>query len=83
MFLATPPEGYARCCDALRNADLGSDLARIQAPTLVIAGAQDQTVTLEEASKLPGRLVAVANAAHLASAERPAEFNAALLEHLT
>lgn len=82
MFLATPSEGYARCCDALRDADLSPELARIEAPVLVIAGARDPSVTPAEAAALPGRLVTLAGAAHLANAERPREFNAALREHL-
>jgi 3-oxoadipate enol-lactonase len=81
MFLATPPEGYARCCDALRDADLAPELARIEAPVLVIAGDRDPSVTPAEAAALPGRLVTLAGAAHLANVERPGEFNAALREH--
>jgi 3-oxoadipate enol-lactonase len=81
MFLATPPEGYARCCDALRDADLAPELGRIEAPVLVIAGDRDPSVTPAEAAALPGRLVTLAGAAHLANMERPREFNAALREH--
>jgi 3-oxoadipate enol-lactonase len=82
MFLATPPEGYARCCDVLRDADLTPELARIEAAVLVIVGERDPSVTRDEAAALPGRLVTIAGAAHLASAERPHDFNAALREHL-
>jgi 3-oxoadipate enol-lactonase len=82
MLLASPPEGYARCCEALRDIDLADDLVRIVAPTLVIAGADDPSVTLDEAATVPGRLVVLDDAAHLASAEQPAAFNDALVEHL-
>jgi len=82
MLLSSPPEGYARCCEALRDTDLTDDLARIAAPTLVIAGAADPSVTLEEAATIPGRLVVLEGAAHLASAEQPAAFNDALIGHL-
>ena len=82
MFLSSPPEGYARCCEALRDTDLSSDIPRIVAPTLVIAGADDPSVTLEEAATIGGRLVVLDDAAHLASAERPAAFNDALVAHL-
>lgn len=81
MLLACPPEGYARCCDALRDADVHDELARIDVPTLVIAGEHDPTVTVDDARRLPGRLV-VLDAAHLANADAPDAFNAALLEHL-
>lgn len=81
MLLGCPPEGYARCCEALRDTDVTGDLARIVAPTLVIAGAEDPSVTVDEARALPGRLVVLEGAAHLASAEQPAAFNDALLAH--
>ena len=82
MFLSTPREGYARCCEALRNADLGAELDRIEAPVLVIAGERDPSVTPAEAAALPGRLVTLAEAAHLPNVECPHQFNSALLEHL-
>jgi pimeloyl-ACP methyl ester carboxylesterase len=40
-------------------------------------------VTLEEAATVPGRLVVLEGAAHLASAEQPAAFNDALVGHLS
>jgi 3-oxoadipate enol-lactonase len=82
MLLASPPEGYARCCEALRDTDLAAELPRIVAPTLVIAGADDPSVTPADAAAVPGRLVLIDDAAHLASAEQPAAFNEALLGHL-
>jgi len=82
MLLGCPPEGYARCCEALRDTDPGDDLERITAPTLVIVGAEDPSVTVDDAAALPGRLVVLAGAAHLASAEQPAAFNDALVAHL-
>ena len=82
MLLACPPEGYARCCEALADADLSNDLLRIVAPTLVIAAAHDPTVTPDDAKQLPGRLVLLDDAAHLANADDPDGFNDALLAHL-
>ena len=82
MLLRCPPEGYARCCEALRDTDLTDDLGRIAAPTLVIAGADDPSVTIDEARVVPGKLVVLEGAAHLASAEQPEAFNDALLAHL-
>lgn len=82
MLLDCDPDGYARCCEALHDADLCDDLPRIAAPTLVIAGGADHTVSVEEARALPGRLVVLERAAHLASADDADGFNAALLEHL-
>lgn len=82
MLLSCSPEGYARCCEALADADLSADLARIVAPTLVIAGAHDPTVTPADARTLPGSLVVLDDAAHLANADAPSSFNDALLAHL-
>ncbi|RVW05241.1 bifunctional 3-oxoadipate enol-lactonase/4-carboxymuconolactone decarboxylase PcaDC [Rhodococcus xishaensis] len=41
MVCSTPDEGYAACCEALAEWDGRDDLARIVAPTLVIAAEQD------------------------------------------
>ena len=82
MLLSCPPEGYARCCEALAETDLSADLARIVAPTLVIAGEHDPTVTPEDARELPGWLVVLDGAAHLANADEPDGFNDALVAHL-
>lgn len=82
MFLATPREGYARCCDALRDADLGGELGRIDAPVLAIGGAEDPTVTPGDVAALPGRHAVIPGAGHLANADAPEAFNALLLEAL-
>jgi 3-oxoadipate enol-lactonase len=87
MLLSTPAEGYARCCEALRDADLRPELARIAAPTLVLAGAEDPTVTPADAAALARAIpnasqLTIDGGAHLVSAERPAEFTRALVEHL-
>jgi 3-oxoadipate enol-lactonase len=88
MVAATPPEGYASCCEVIAELDLSSDLARILAPTLAVAGAADPAAPparLEAiVSAVPdARLVVVPGAAHLANAEQPATVTAALVEHFT
>jgi 3-oxoadipate enol-lactonase len=88
MFLATDPEGYARCCDALVAWDARDQLERIEAPTLCVAGADDPSTPPAElesiASRIAGaRLEAVAGARHLANVEHPDEVNRLLLEHLS
>lgn len=87
MMTSIDPEGYARCCEALRDADLREEIRRIEAPTLVIAGAEDPSISAEEVellvSRIPGaRLVTIEGAAHLANVEQPEAFTAALLCHL-
>jgi len=80
-FLATPPQGYIGCCDAIRNLDCTADLPRIAARTLVIAGEKDlgTPVAMSEAiaSAIPGAMLAVIpGAAHLSAVEDPTAFNA-------
>ena len=87
MIAATPAEGYAACCEAIAAMDLRPALARISAPTLVVAGAQDPSTPPEH-----GRAIAAAIAdarfelldpcAHLANVERAEEVNRLLEEHL-
>lgn len=85
MLLATPAEGYARCCEAIRDADLRPHLSAIEASTLVVVGARDPAVSEDDTRLLAGirgaRVVAL-EAAHLANVEQPSAFADALLEHL-
>jgi 3-oxoadipate enol-lactonase len=87
MLRGTPAEGYAGCCEAIRDADLRSRLEAIRAPTLVIAGADDPAA-LPDAAELirdsipDARLVVVDQAAHLANVEQPEAVTRAVLEHL-
>lgn len=80
-FMQTPAEGYAGCCEAIRDMELLAHLASVRAPTLVIAGDLDQgtPVAMSEAiaARIPGARVAViAGASHLSAVEKPAAFNA-------
>lgn len=88
MLRETPAEGYAGCCEAIRDMDLRDRLRRIEAPTLVVAGAEDPATPPEHAELLkdsiPGsRLTVVPNAAHLANVERPEELTGVVLDHLS
>jgi 3-oxoadipate enol-lactonase/4-carboxymuconolactone decarboxylase len=83
---ATPAEGYAGCCEAIAAMDLRADLARIAAPTLVIAGAEDQATPPAHANTIgagiPGARVEVLSpAAHLAPVEQAGRVAALLLDH--
>ncbi|WP_341721045.1 3-oxoadipate enol-lactonase [Micromonospora sp. FIMYZ51] len=86
MLLATPPAGYAGCCDAIAGMDLRADLAAVRAPTLVIAGADDPATGPEQvadiARRIPGaRLTVLPDAAHLASVEQPEAVTRLLTAH--
>jgi 3-oxoadipate enol-lactonase len=87
MLAGTPPEGYARCCEAVAAWDARERLSAIAAPVLIVAGANDPAAPIEHAelisSRVPGaRLVVLERAAHLANVERADAFTNALLQHL-
>jgi 3-oxoadipate enol-lactonase / 4-carboxymuconolactone decarboxylase len=78
---------YAACCDALASVDLRGELGAVRAPTLVVAGRADPATPIahsrELADGIPGaHLLEVANASHLAVAERPRLVGEALRSHL-
>jgi 3-oxoadipate enol-lactonase len=81
MLAATPADGYARCCEAIRDMDLRAELARIEAPTTVVLGRDDPVATAEGRSDLAairGARVVELDAAHLASVERADDFASAV-----
>jgi 3-oxoadipate enol-lactonase len=87
MLRGTPAEGYAGCCEAIRDADLRSRLGAIRAPTLVVAGADDPAAPPDRAELIrdsipDARLAVVEQAAHLANVEQPEAVTQTVLEHL-
>lgn len=87
LLLRADAEGYARCCEALAAWDFRDELPGVAAPTLVLAGSEDQATPAEAttllAEQIPGaRLQVLDGAPHLANVECPAEFTAAALAHL-
>ena len=87
MFVATPREGYAGCCEALASYDVTDRLGRIVVPTRVVAGAQDPGTPPEVGRSMVAAirdadLVVIEGAAHIANLARPAEFRSAVREHL-
>jgi 3-oxoadipate enol-lactonase len=87
ILRATPAEGYAGCCEAIRDMDLTDRLASITAPTLVMAGADDPaTPPLHGqaiANSVPdARLEIIPGAAHLANVEQPAAVTERILSHV-
>ena len=86
MLRGTPTEGYAGCCEVLRDADMRSRLGEIRAPTLVIAGAEDPAATVDQAEEIhdsiPESRLTVVEAAHLANVEQPEAVTREILEHL-
>ncbi len=87
MLRATDPEGYAGCCEAIRDMDLRGRLDRIEVPTLVVAGADDPATPpghgeLIRDSVPDARFELVPHAAHLANVEQPEAVTRAILGHL-
>ena len=87
MLRDTPPEGYAGCCEAIAGADLPGRLGGIRAPTLIIAGAEDQAAPPERSEairvSLPdAHVIVLSPAAHLANVEQSEAVTRAILDHL-
>jgi len=88
MLEETSSEGYAACCEAIRDWDARRSIHAIHAPTLVIAGAEDPATTVEHGSLIAdaiagAQLTMLPDAAHLANVAQPELFNRALLGHLS
>ena len=78
---------YQWACNSMAEADHRHDLASIDAPTLVIVGADDQVTGVGAAQRLAdgiadARLEIIDGAGHLANQERPAAFNDLLVDFL-
>ncbi|MGH3133763.1 MAG: alpha/beta fold hydrolase [Gaiellaceae bacterium] len=80
MLLSTPPEGYARCCEAIAAMDLRHELRAIRVPTTVILGRHDPAIDDANRRLLVevGPVVEL-DAAHLANVEQPEAFGEAVL----
>jgi 3-oxoadipate enol-lactonase len=87
LLVASPPAGYALCCEAIERMDLREELSEIEAPTLVISGSDDPSTPPEHqraiAGLIPGaRLEVIDHAAHLANVQYPSLVNDLIIEHL-
>jgi 3-oxoadipate enol-lactonase len=86
MLAATPIEGYIACCEAIRDMDHRDLLSRIAAPTLVIAGRQDQATPLAAAqflhARIAGAQLAILETAHISNIEQPRAYADAVLGFL-
>jgi 3-oxoadipate enol-lactonase len=88
MVASTPSEGYAGCCEAIRDWDFREEVSRVQAPTLVLSAEDDPSTPPAHgrliADAVPGsRFEVLPGAAHLSNVEAAEAFTAAVLEHLT
>ncbi|HEV7653239.1 MAG TPA: alpha/beta hydrolase [Mycobacteriales bacterium] len=74
-----PPAGWLAAYQAQRNFDGRAELARIAAPTLVLAGDEDRLVPLSDARALAdgiprASLSVLAGSGHLINVELPVRF---------
>lgn len=86
-FLDIDPRGYAMCCGVIEAMDLRSVLARITAPTLIIAGADDRATPPAMGEEMRAgiagaELVMLPRAAHILAIEQAAAVNRHLLAFL-
>lgn len=72
-------EGYARCCEALADADVRADLANIQVPLIVVAGTQDPVTTVADAEAICQQVTHAhlerIDASHISNVEQAEHFN--------
>ena len=85
-FLAGDPEGYARCCEALAEADTTALAPSVEAPAVVVCGDEDappfRAGAAWLAERLPNARLKWLAGKHAVILERPAEFAALLSEFL-
>jgi 3-oxoadipate enol-lactonase len=86
MLTSTPAAGYIGCCAALRDTDLRPDIARIAAPTLVIAGAADPATPPADGEAVrqtvPGTTMVTLNASHMLNVEQAQAFTERVAEFI-
>lgn len=88
MILGTKPEGAAAALRGMaERRDQTELLAEIDAPTLIVVGAEDAITPVKDAetmrAKISGsRMKVIERAGHVSNIEEPAEFNRALEEFL-
>ena len=86
MLERQPAQGYVAACAAVRDADLREAIARIAAPTLLVAGTHDPVTTPADAAFMASRIshakVVEVPASHLSNIEAADAFTAALLDFL-
>lgn len=87
MLVATNPEGYIATCEALLEADMRAGMSEIRAPTLILAGALDESTPPALSEELhsaisSSELVTIPESAHLSNVEAAEVFNANVLRFL-
>lgn len=88
IMLGTTPEGMIGALKGMKSRpDSTPTLSKIETPTLVVHGAEDQIIPLQEARGMAeaitgARLEIISNAGHLLNLEQPERFNLVVSEFL-
>ncbi len=87
MLNATPPQGYAACCAAIRDMDQREAIRSINKPVLVIVGRHDPATPPAMgkliAASIPGAQLVTLEAAHLSNIEDAGNFTKAVFDFLS
>jgi 3-oxoadipate enol-lactonase len=87
MFVATKPEGFIACCEAIRDMDFRESTPRITVPTMVIVGRHDPATPPAAgewiAQQIKGAKLVALDAAHIANIEQPKAYTDAVIAFLT
>ncbi|MDA8307855.1 MAG: 3-oxoadipate enol-lactonase [Deltaproteobacteria bacterium] len=87
MIVSTPVSGYVGCSQAIGAFDVSSELSKVTAPTLIIAGRMDESTPVSAAMAIQERiegseLAVIPGALHLSNVETSEFFNQALARFL-
>jgi len=87
IFVSTPVDGYVGCSEAIRRLDHLEKLRKINIPTLILVGSEDQATPVSAAEAMKERmreakLYVIPSAAHLSNIEQAEVFNRELLAFL-
>lgn len=87
LLTRTPVEGYVGCCQAIAGTDLRPTTAKLQLPTLGIAGSADGAsppdLVQDTTGLIPGaRFRVISGAGHLPCVEKPDEYAGLLAKFL-
>lgn len=88
IVLATPPAGFAGCCQAISNFDVRDDLSRLSTPTLIMVGEHDPGTPVEAARQVQEAIqnsvmLELPGAYHLSNIEANGQFNENMLAFLS
>ena len=86
MFVATKPEGFIACCEAVRDMDFRQSTPRITAPTMIIVGSKDPATLPEYGEEIQkmikGSKLVSLEAAHISNFEQPRTYTETVLKFL-